>query len=804
MLMFNKISIPKLILPLALISSLLLRAYGLTTAAQPYDIATYQSWGTHLLSVGPPEFFGSIWSDYLPLPILTFAIPTYLSSALSLNFSLVFKTLHTIIELALIILVIRNTRSATHSSLLISTLLLLSPALIGNTSFWGQVDAIPSLLSLLSLTLLLKPSNLSSKLTLVSSILYGLAVAYKPIMLLIAPVLWIVAIRRQKIWQFPLISGTTFFLTALPFVHAPWEVVSFMWERAIDQAGTYPYLSINAWNIWTITGNLNWNPDNLTVLGVSGRTLGLSLFFFAQFILYRFWKKQNFELSLSYTLSALTMITFYTFTTRMHERHLLFGLPFLALGVLTNPRLIWHYLLLTLFYSLNLYGAYIWVIQNQTWPFSTSVIRAVSYLTLVSTLTLTLTTILPNLSSRLTQLITKNKLLILVLSLSALLRFVNLSHPTAYIFDEVYHGFTAKEYLHNHIEAWQWWTTPPEGVAYEWTHPPVAKYGMVFGMLILGEGELGYRAGSAVMGVLGIIGLYLFVLHLTHNKKIALLSALLMSIEGTHLAQSRIAMNDSYMLTFYIWSLYAAIKSRWKITALLYGLALGSKWSALYGALPLAIVYFRQYWPSVNSRPSALVISLSTIRYLLITLAVYILTFAPFILAGHTWEQWWELHRQMWYYHTNLVATHAYQSTPLQWIFAARPVWYWVEYGGAVISNIYVHANPLISWLGLVALILQLTKISNFRYSLLYILYAIFTLPWIIAPRIMFYYHYLPSVVFLLPILASWIATFPKRALYFTLVTLILSFVLISPMLYGYPVSTAYWDLLFTIFPNWK
>lgn len=799
--MFNKTLIPKLILPLVLLIGLGLRVYGVTQPAQPYDIATYHAWGNHLLAVGPQAFFGSIWSDYLPLPILSFSLPLLFSQFFSLDFALVFKSFHTLLELALILSLTLVVQS--KSRLVIFSLLFLSPALIGNTTYWGQVDSIPSLLTLLALALLVESKTLTTKSLIISSLLYGLAVAYKPIMLLVSPILWLVSIRRGHVWQFPLISGTTFFLTATPFVKLPWEVFAFMWHRAVEQADTYPYLSINAWNIWTITGNTSWLPDNLTVLGISGHTLGLTIFTITSLILAKIWKARGFELRFSYLLCALVLLVFYTFTTRMHERHLLFGLPFLAVSLITNPRLIWHFLLFTLAYTLNLYGAFVWVMQNQVWPFPIWVIRATSYATVIGVLSLLVYTIFPNIALRLKQLITTHRLLFLILVLATLLRFVNLSHPSAYIFDEVYHGFTAKEYLHNNIEAWQWWTTPPAGVAYEWTHPPVAKYGMVLGMLLIGEGELGYRLGSATAGVLSILALYLFVQALTHSQPLALLSAFLLTIEGTHIAQSRVAMNDSYLLCFYLWTLYAAIKARWKLVAILYGLALGSKWSALYGALPLALIYLKNYPPTF--KPLSIIrYTLYVIRYTLIALAVYILTFTPFILAGHNWHQWWELHRQMWHYHTNLVATHAYQSTPLQWVFAARPVWYWVEYGSDVISNIYVQANPLILWLGLVALILQIPLVRKFPFFILYTLYFILFLPWVFSPRIMFYYHYLPSATFLLPILASWLLTLPKKIMYLSLFTLTLSLLLVSPMLYGYPLPSSYWSTFFTIFPNWK
>lgn len=396
-----------------------------------------------------------------------------------------------------------------------------------------------------------------------------------------------------------------------------------------------------------------------------------------------------------------------------------------------------------------------------------------------------------------------NSKLIIVLIIATALRLINLSHPQVYIFDEVYHAFTARQYLHHNIDAWEWWTTPPEGVAYEWTHPPVAKYGIEAGMLLFGENSYGWRFGSAVFGVISILGLYYLVLAITKNKNIALISAFLVSIEGTHIAQSRIAMNDIYMLCFYIWSLYSAVKTRWKLSAILYGLALASKWSALYGLIPLALIYLHSN-PIKLSSFSIIHNSLFIIRLLLISVAIYVLTFAPFILAGHTWAQWWELHRQMWYYHTHLVATHGYQSVPLQWIFDARPVWYWVNYGEGVTSNIYALGNPPILWFGLTALVLQFKKLRSFPYQLLTASYLILTLPWLFSPRIMFYYHYLPSATFLCIILASWLADRPLHTRLVMLACCSISLLLISPLLYGFPMPHIYWDTIFSFIPSWK
>lgn len=777
------------------------RLYGATTPAQLYDIGTFEAWSRSFWVHGPQLFFGSVWSDYLPLPILTFAPISWLADTFHSSFGLTFKLVHVIIELILMFFIMKNSRY----SVSVLVCLLLSPALIGDTAFWGQVDTIPALLALLALTYLLKPNprflNLNSY---VSPVLYGLAVAYKPIMVLIAPILWIVSIKqKQRWWQFPLLSGTVFFATALPFVSNPTMVFSQIFSRIFAQSGTYPFLTVNAFNLWSLVPINAWVSDSFKVLSMSGQIAGMTIFLALLLISLNHWRRTGYDVRYSYRLAATILVAFYMFTTRMHERHLLFGLPFLALAVSSQPFLVYLYLILTLGFTLNLYGAFSWVFHNQTWPFTFSTISLISWGLVIATITLATVWSWPDFFRKCLFKLKTHKILVAILLVASCLRLINLSHPPVYIFDEVYHAFTAREYLHGHIDAWEWWTTPPEGVAYEWTHPPTAKYGMVLGMLLFGEDSFGWRFGSAIAGIISIYGIYLLTKALSRREDLALLAAFLVSIEGLHIAQSRIGMNDAYMLCFSVWAFYLAVKSRWKGSAILYGLALSSKWSALYGVVPLIFIYLHQNPIKLHSL-YFIRHTLYAIRLLLISAAIYVLTFAPFILAGHTWEQWWELHRQMWYYHTHLVATHGYQSTPWQWLFSVRPVWYWVNYSQDALSNIYAFGNPVLLWLGLVAAVLQFPKLFKYPYSILYTLYFIFTLPWLFSPRIMFFYHYLPSATFLCLILASWLVDLSPRARVIALVCCSVSLLLISPFLYGFPTIQAYWDTIFKIFPSWK
>ena len=100
-------------------------------------------------------------------------------------------------------------------------------------------------------------------------------------------------------------------------------------------------------------------------------------------------------------------------------------------------------------------------------------------------------------------------------------------YPNKYVFDEVYHAFTAKEFLVGHKEAWEWWTKPPPGVAYEWTHPPLAKEIMAFSMLIFSSTDSWvYRFPGVIFGTLSVYLVYLLGLKLLKKEYSALPSCM--------------------------------------------------------------------------------------------------------------------------------------------------------------------------------------------------------------------------------------------------------------------------------------
>lgn len=406
--------------------------------------------------------------------------------------------------------------------------------------------------------------------------------------------------------------------------------------------------------------------------------------------------------------------------------------------------------------------------------------------------------------------LTPKKILIIILLLSAFLRLFRLDYPNKYVFDEVYHSFTAKEFLAGSKVAWEWWTTPPPGVAYEWTHPPLAKEIMVFSMLITHSNNAwAYRLPGVLFGILSVYLVYLLGLKLFKNKTAALISGFVFSIDGLNFVQSRTGMNDIYHVCFMLVSILFILNRKFFLSAVFWGLALSSKWAAIY-LLPMYFVMAFYFFATLKSKMQQLrfyfgKIILIGAYFIFIPPFIYLLSYLPFFLPGHTFEQFIQLQQQMWWYHTNLKATHDYTSPWWSWPLNLYPVWYFVDYGKDTIANIFASGNPIVFWVGTVTVVLtalQAIKEKSFNLFIVVLGFLIFWLPWAISPRIMFLYHFSPSVPFLSLALGYQLSlelenSKRKKAVYILLFLIALSFILIFPYLTGIPIPKDFVNLFF-------
>ncbi len=397
-------------------------------------------------------------------------------------------------------------------------------------------------------------------------------------------------------------------------------------------------------------------------------------------------------------------------------------------------------------------------------------------------------------------------------ALALALLTIRLHVPEQYVFDEVYHAYTASQYAAGNPDAFVWYTkSPREGVAYMWNHPPAGLLVMTAGILAWGDNAFGWRFGSAVFGAAGIVLTYLLAFSMTRRRSVAIVAALLLLVDGLYFVESRIGMLDIYGTVFMLGALFALhgylssppdlVRGALLRLGVLLGLAIATKWNAAYPALLIGLVAvgrglrsWRQS-PPVSRNPAVRAhLVWVPLGLIVLPALVYVTVYVPFFLAGHDLGEFAELQKQIFSYHTQLEATHAYQSRWWQWPLTLRPVWLFGGYGQGTVTKIYANGNTVLYWAFIPAVGWVASRWWKRRDPALIVLLIGFLgqwLPWALVPRIAFMYHFLPAVPFgCLAIASVLVAVFGKglsgRAVALTYAGLVIGF-----FVYFYPIYAA-------------
>ncbi|MEO7161678.1 MAG: phospholipid carrier-dependent glycosyltransferase, partial [Bdellovibrionia bacterium] len=398
----------------------------------------------------------------------------------------------------------------------------------------------------------------------------------------------------------------------------------------------------------------------------------------------------------------------------------------------------------------------------------------------------------------------------------------HLGNPKAFYFDEVYHGFTATRFLHHDSKVFDPWAKSPEGVAYEWTHPPLSKLIMAGTMTIVGENSTGWRLGSVIFSTGAICLAGVLAVELGQTLSVALLTIFFLTFEGLTFVQGRIAMNDSYFIFFMLATVISYTRWRRSPDRLLYilftgmglGLSLATKWTALYIFLIIAVDIVACFI-TTNKFPGNRLPIKEAFAWTLLPGAIYLGSYSTLFLSGGTWANFVELQRQMWFYHQQLTQTHPYASVPWQWILNLRPIWMHVDYTNPErIGNIYNIGNSVILLSGLVAIywgIWKQKEKKSWETRFLALCYFMLWLPWSISPRIMLFYHYLPAIPFLAIFLARWVDHLLKDLNsrtrwigYGILAGSVMWFMLFFPHMTGIPMNPTFVNTVYYLLPGWK
>lgn len=307
------------------------------------DTACFAFWADRIYQVGPGAFYSpDVFTDYPP-GYMYFLYPLgALRSLLKIEYyspaHLILLKLPSIFcDLGCGWLIWRESRRkcTPRKALLLCAVYLFNPAVILNSSVWGQVDAISTFaLAVLCLSLVherLVPAYAA----------FLAALLIKPQALFLAPLLLAAMVDQLILKDFSLIN----FLRSLAYgilmlcsfvlLCAPFGLDN-VWEQYITTVASYSYAAVNAYNFWGLAG-LNWISQNNTFMELPYYVYGFGAIFAAVLVMfyYSFRHRKNQE---KYPiLAAFLIIIIFMFSVRMHERYLYPAMLFLLFAFLYRP-----------------------------------------------------------------------------------------------------------------------------------------------------------------------------------------------------------------------------------------------------------------------------------------------------------------------------------------------------------------------------------------------------------------------------------------------------------------------------------
>lgn len=409
------------------------------------------------------------------------------------------------------------------------------------------------------------------------------------------------------------------------------------------------------------------------------------------------------------------------------------------------------------------------------------------------------------------------------------------SYYNGMYFDELYHGRTAYEHLHN---------LDP----YENSHPPLGKLFIMLGVWAFGMTPFGWRVVGALFGIGMLPILYAFGKRIFKNSDYALVLTTLFAFDFMHFTQTRIATIDVYSVFFILlmyYYMYQYITMNFfvdglrktlkplALSGLFFGMGAACKWTGIYAGAGLAVLLFgsliarylefarvnaqgseaekarvRDYWTLATKTALWCVLF-----FIVVPFAIYFAAYTPYYiyesgqnahygLSGML-RTFWKYQNFMYDYHSNLNATHPYQSSWYSWPFTVKPMWYFFNsyISQSRISTLSASGNPAVWWVSSIGAVTLLglrlgKKIAPDRALQIFCVGVLANyLPWVLVSRCTFIYHFFATVPFILMATVYALQKLEQRyrdANFIKWVWVgfaLLFFVLLYPGLSGLPVS---------------
>ena len=348
--------------------------------------------------------------------------------------------------------------------------------------------------------------------------------------------------------------------------------------------------------------------------------------------------------------------------------------------------------------------------------------------------------------------------LVLILTFSASVRFVNLSRPKELVFDEIYYVDGAKDFLKYGVEI-------ENGASEFIAHPPIGKWVIASGIKLFGDNPFGWRFSTALLGTLSILFVYLISKHLFNSEKWALLSAALVSLDGLHLVMSRTSLLDMTLMFFILVGLFALLKENFWLAGFLFGLALATKWSAIYYVAFFGIYYLARdiYRIQLNEeskvRNYLQITARRAAQLAILPLFTYVASWIGWFNSSLGWSRNWGVEnagllpnalRSFWhyqseilYFHTHLTENHSYEAKAWSWLIMYRPTSFFYETpkgcgAASCAQEVLAMGTPVLWWIATISLVILVALwLKNKQWSTGFILLAVSAgyLPWFVFPQ---------------------------------------------------------------------
>lgn len=306
---------------------------ALTYPGYGSDMGCFKGWAYASFENGLANFYTSgMFADYPPGYMYVLWVLGFIRNIFNLDnsgslFTLIIKAPSIIAEVITAVIVYRiGTKHIGKTfGLLCSVLILFNPAMFFNSSAWGQIDAVFVLFIVLTLLYLKKENYL------LGALFYALCMLIKPQAILFAPVVGLAYLyslfKKGKtgtailnILGSAAIFAGVIFAASLPFKGTQnYDWIIGKYTAAVE---TYNYASLNAFNLYAMTGANFVNATETFFLGLSYQTWGI-IFIVAICITVIVLQWRSRLQKPLFDLSAFLIISVYMLAHAMHERYIM-------------------------------------------------------------------------------------------------------------------------------------------------------------------------------------------------------------------------------------------------------------------------------------------------------------------------------------------------------------------------------------------------------------------------------------------------------------------------------------------------